>query len=293
MSLKGLLCDVIAFLANPGWRGVAIARFFSSILKMVKPRHSIAEKNYQIAFPNTSNAERENWIRESYEHMAFMAVECLVLQKDVKQVNSWVTEVSGAEHLEAAARAGRGAILNVCHAGNWELGGAWIAAQNLAPLSVIVRHPQDVDEQKLIETLRRRLGLHTISKYDPMIQMARRLRRGEFLAIMTDQHGGPDGILAPFFGLQTSTSQGAAVFARLTQAPLIPAICIRLAPFKYKVVILPPIKWEELNDREKTIHEITARINQSVETMISLAPGQWLSQHRRFKEHYGKTSKVT
>ena len=288
MSLKSLLSKTIASLANTGWRGIAIAKLFASILKVVKPRYSIAEQNYRIAFPNASSSEREKWIAESYEHMALMAVECLVLQKDVNQVHSWVVETVGVEYLQEAAKAGKGAILNVCHAGNWELGGAWIASQNLAPFSVIVRHPQDKDEKTLIETFRRRLGIRTISKYDPMLRMVRCLKQGEFLAILTDQHGGPDGISVPFFGVETSTSQGAAVFARMTKAPLISAICIRLAPFKYRVVILPPIDWQELNNREQTIREITTRINQSVETMISLAPGQWLSQHRRFREHYGR-----
>ncbi|MDO5563547.1 MAG: lysophospholipid acyltransferase family protein, partial [Synergistaceae bacterium] len=104
---------------------------------------------------------------------------------------------------------------------------------------------------------------------------------------VADQHAGDEGIVAPFLGHDTGTVRGPAVLAYLTGAEILPMQAIRLAPFKFKVIVDEPIKWTKGPNRDDTIRDVTILCNQALEKMILRCPGQWLWQHRRFREALG------
>ena len=286
MNWKVTLLKMIGACMHPGMSSECFIKTFTAVLNGVGPRREIALQNFKIAFPDSYKKQRCQWVRQSYEHLIRMGAECIMLQKDPRQVLEWVVRCRGEEWLEKAVASGKGAIIISGHVGNWELGGSWIAQKGLAPITAIVRHSQDPKEKSLVDAMRNKLGVKTLSKDAPMTRAVNVLRKGEFVGILSDQHGGNAGISAPFFGLQTSTSPGAAVFAWLTGTPLIPIRAVRLAPCRFEIVISPPIEWTKGNDRDAAILDITTKINQSVEEMVRAAPGQWLCQHRRFREHY-------
>ena len=149
-----------------------------------------------------------------------------------------------------------------------------------------VRESDDRDERGLIADMRTRLGVMSMSKRAPMTRAVSLLKRGEFLGILPDQHGGNEGIPVPFFGLETSTSPGPAVFAHHTGAPLVPIFSHRIAPCRHRIRIAPPVEWQKLSNRDDTIRAVTRKINEVVEQMVHEAPDQWLAQHKRFKEYY-------
>lgn len=220
-------------------------------------------------------------VRETYDNLAWVATETLALQRDPARVLEWV-ETEGADIL--CGLRNKAAILFTAHVGNWELMACWIAQFTADKLTVIVRESDDETERGLIATMRSRMGVTSISKRLPMTRVTSLLKRGECVGILPDQHGGKDGITLPYFGVETSTSPGPAVFAYLTGAPLVPISSRRIAPFRHKVLVEPPIEWHKLADRDETIRDITRKINESMERMVRAAPGQWLAQHRRFKE---------
>ena len=123
-----------------------------------------------------------------------------------------------------------------------------------------------------------------IDKREPMTRAISHLRKNGFLAILSDQHGGGNGLMVPFMGQVTSTVAGAAVFAYFTHAPILPVSIVRIAPFRLKIVFEAPIEWEKGTDRDSTIEDITVKVNLALEKMIKRTPGQWLWQHKRFKD---------
>lgn len=282
MSWKTSLVNLSARLLRPGWRAGLAAGPLSALLRLVAPRRAVAAKNLEIALPEASAAERARILRETYDHLVWVALETVMLQRDPSRALEW-TEAEGAERLDALR--GKPAILFMGHVGNWELTACWIA-QRGHRVTAIVREPDDGDERGLIAEMRARLGVMSISKRAPMTRAISLLKRGEFLGILPDQHGGDDGIPAPFFGLSTPTSPGAAVFAYLTGAPLVPIFSRRIAPCRHRIRVEPPIEWRKLSRRDDTIREVTRKINEAVERMIREAPGQWLAQHKRFKGRY-------
>lgn len=267
---------------KPGWRANALASSLLLPLKLIKPRKEVALKNICIAFPELSREEKEKILMESYYNIIWTGVETFAQQRCPEIKETWIDETEGAEHFHDALAAGKGIIGLSGHIGNWELAASILASH--VPITAIVRHPDNALYCELIEILRERSGIKTLDKREPMIRGVSVLRRNEVFGIMPDQHGGQEGIKAPFFGIETSTLPGPAVFAYLTGAPIIPIQIIRLEPFKFKIIIDPPLKWEKLEDKYSTILDITIKANKCIENMIRRAPGQWLWQHRRFRE---------
>lgn len=283
MNRWARLFKTIGSQIRPGWRAAAVAVPLAAALKTARPRAAVAMQNLAIAFPEKSAAERKELLLESYENMIWTGVEVFSWQKDPACILDWIEEIEGEEHLRAARAAGKGTIIVTPHLGNWECLAAWLALRH-GPITAIVRHADSPFQKDLIESLRETAGLRTIDKREPMMRGVGILRRNELFGILPDQHGGSEGIPVPFFGVETSTVAGAAVFAMLTKAPLVPVQMIRLAPFRFRIVIDAPLPWEKGPDRETTIRDLTITVNKQVEKMIRRAPGQWLWQHRRFRE---------
>lgn len=271
---------------EPGWRADALAGVFRALAGVARPRAAVAMRNLDIVFSGLSMPEKKKILCESYDNMIWTGVEMLAQQRDPAARLTWIKQTDGREHFEDAMRAGKGIIGLAGHIGNWELTASALA--DSAPITAIMRNSDNAFYCELIDVMRQGSGLKTLEKREPMMRGVSALRRGEILGIMPDQHGGREGIDVPFFGVPTSTLAGPAVFAYLTGAPIIPIQLLRLGPFNLKMIIDPPVEWKKLEDRETTIRDITVRVNQCLEKMIRRAPGQWLWQHRRFRElRYG------
>ncbi|MDR1885906.1 MAG: lysophospholipid acyltransferase family protein [Synergistaceae bacterium] len=265
---------------RPGARANSIAAVLSFFMRAAAPRRDVALWNLRLALPDESDEEIRRILRGTYDHLVWTAIEFLMLQRDPRLALEWA-DSENASLLDSLD--GRGAILLTGHVGNWELVAAWLAQRGHRVTAIV----QETDDRGMMERMRSRVGVVSMSKTVPMTRAAAVLRRGEFLGILPDQHGGHGGVWAPFFGVKTPTSPGAAVFAYLTKKPLIPIFSHRISPCRHKIRIGGPIEWEACRSRDETVADITARINATVERMVLEAPDQWLAQHRRFKEHYG------
>lgn len=280
MNWKVRSVEILARLLRPGFSSEAAAALLCAPLKLAAPRKKVALDNIARALPESTPEERGKIVAQTYEHMVWTAIEFTALQKDPKQVLEWM-EAENSELLDELN--GKGAIILAGHIGNWELAAAWIA-QSGHKITAIVRESDDESERGLIKNMRARVGVGSMSKKEPMMRSISLLRRGELLGILPDQHGGPEGMQVPLFGIETSTSQGAAVFAYLTKKPIVPFFTHRVAPFRHKIRFGPAIDWEKTGGRDECVYAITKKVNETVEQMILEAPGQWLAQHRRFRE---------
>ncbi len=267
---------------QPGWSATVWASVLLSLLKLIGPRRRVAADNIALVFPEKSPTEKKKILTESYKSMVWTCLEMLAWQRDPALVDKWTVEVEGKQYIDDAFAKGRGIIAVSAHLGNWEHTAAWIG-RNCRGVG-IARHSDSLWQKKIIQALRTSTGLRILGKEEPMTKAIAVLRRNDTLGLLSDQHGGREGIKVPFFGQETSTVQGAAVFAYLTGAPIIPIQSYRLEPFHFKIILAPPIKYVKSADRKSTIRDITILVNRELEKMIRRAPGQWLWQHRRFRE---------
>lgn len=269
---------------KPGHRAELLAFVLTSVLKLAAPRKKVAEANIALVFPDKSEAERRQILNESYESMALTATELLTWQRDPSLIETFTEEVIGIEQIGEAFEKGRGIIFIGGHIGNWEHTGAWGARH--ARLVPIVRHNDSPFLKSLVSNLRGSSGMKVIGKDESMLKIISVLKKNMAIGIMPDQYGGngKGSIKAPLFGYETGTAQGPAIFASLTGAPMLTIQTVRMSPFRFKLIIGGPIMWEKEGSKDGTLKEITAKVNGEIETMIKRVPGQWLWQHRRFRD---------
>ncbi len=267
---------------KPGWRANTLFYLLFIPVRLLAPRKKVAEKNIELVFPDKTKEEKKNILDGSYRSMIWTGIEMLAWQRDPSFVDKWIVEIEGREYMQEAFALNKGVIVVSAHCGNWEHAAAWLG-RNCSGVAV-VRHSDDKLQRELIDTLRNNGGLRTIGKDEPMTRAVGVLKKNGLIGLASDQHGGGDGALVPFFGQLTSTFQGAAAFAWITGAPIIPYQSIRTAPFRFRLIIGPPIRWERGNDREATLKALTVKVNMELEKIICRAPEQYLWQHKRFKE---------
>ena len=255
---------------------------FARALKLVRPRRTVAMKNTEIVFPEKTAAERKKIVDDSYDCMIWTGLEVMAMQRDPSLVDRWNVGVTGMEHVEKAFARGKGIIAISAHIGNREHCAAWLSRECKG--TGIARYSDSPVQRELIATLRGNLGTVTMGKEEPMMRVIKLLRHNCTTGIICDQHAGGEGIEVPFFGIPTGTVQGAAVFAYLTGAAIIPIYSLREAPFRLRILVEPEITWEKGANRDETVRDITLKINQNMERMIRANPGQWLWQHRRWRE---------
>jgi len=267
---------------KPGWRAKSLVNFALGCTSLARPRRKVAEKNIEIVFPNASADERKQWLDECYANLAWTGAEIFGWQNDASLINGWTAETVGTEYIDEALEKGHGALFLTAHIGNWEHAAAWIG-YNYGSYG-IAQHNKSPFQKELISRLRATSGLKVIGKEEPMTRIISVLKKNGTVGIVSDQHTGCEGIMAPFFGIDVPTAQGLAVFSYLTGAPIIPGRSIRLAPYKFKMEFSKPIEWEKLASRDETVYDITCKCNHVLEKWIKSTPGQWLWLHKRFKD---------
>jgi len=279
---KATLLNLIASLSRPGWRARCVAAFFSSGLRVLRPRRCVAEENLRMVYPQASQEWIRDTVKKVYTHISWMVAEYLSLLRDPRQVLDWVEIVEGKEILDELKSAGRGAIIITGHVGNWELLAAWLA-QSGYPLTAVVRNPDDRELSEMISAYRTRMGVGTFEKHFVMKDAVRFARKGGFLGLLPDQAWNITGIRTRFLGHFCYTAGGPAAMAHLAGVPVVPVVSYRLAPFRHKVIISPPVPMAEGLGRNEALQENTERMNTAIETMILRNPEQWLWLHRRWR----------
>lgn len=170
-----------------------------------------------------------------------------------------------------------GGILVTAHLGNWEVGGLGARHHGLE-LRGMAR-PLD---SPLAETwlARRRGGPSLIvPKKGSLTSVLRLVRRGGWVALLSDQNAGRHGIFLPFFGLEASTFPTPAALAARLGVPLYLGICLRA-----RGTLRFDIHLERLPDpRPEDVRETTLEINRRLEAWIRRAPDQYNWVHRRWK----------
>lgn len=223
-------------------------------------------------------ARKEQIARESFQSLAMSLMEFFRTPAMLSEASRRF-EFEGTEHMDAAFKKGKGVIFTIAHLGSWEYLG-FLPYLRGYPCSVIVRPIKNPYIYRWIQRLRRETRLHPIDRNQSVKEILKRLKSNELVAILIDQWAGPDGLWLDFFGRPTSVTSIPARLASRTGAVMIPGYCVRTAPGKFKIVILPEVPLAEGGDFEK---ETTESLNRMLEREIIKYLPQWSWAHRRWK----------
>ncbi len=251
---------------------------------LIKKRRAIALKNLEIAFRDTfTPAERAELCKDSFVNVGKTCVEFLRFPALTPE-NIWENvSVEGAENLEAALAAGRGAVVFLPHFGNWELLSLVYGALIPDRAKAIAFPLKNERLNRYIWERREQMRLTLIPRKAAVRETLRALKRNEAVGFFGDQNAGAAGVFVDFFGRPAAAARGPAVFALRTGAPLLFSLSVRQSDDRHRVSISEPIYTERSDDFEADVLRYTALLQEPLACYVRAYPAQWLWLHDRWK----------
>jgi KDO2-lipid IV(A) lauroyltransferase len=170
------------------------------------------------AMPDEEFADLVHRALRSYARYYFDAFR-LPRQRDILRYY----HLDGAGTMAEAVAAGKGVVIALPHAGNWDAAGAWVAANGWKITTVAERlKPEGVYEKFL--DFRRSLGMEIIpieGAGRPVFDvLEERIANGTVVPLLADRDLTARGVEVDFFGGRTKMPAGPAALALRTGAPL-------------------------------------------------------------------------
>jgi KDO2-lipid IV(A) lauroyltransferase len=246
-------------------------------------RRAVVEKQLTAAFPELARDEIERIARASYAHLGRTSVETAILPSySSREIVDLFEAVSGWGLVEERLALGKGLIVVTGHLGNWELGGAYVAARGL-PIDAIARHMANPLFDRYLTSTRQRIGMTVVHDEAAVRRVPRSLRTGRSVAFLVDQGAvGLASTWVPFFGRLAKTPRGPAVFALRLGTPIVFGVALRMPSGRYHLTF-EPVDVAETGDREADVDRIVADYTAVLERWVRRAPEQYFWHHRRWK----------
>ena len=231
------------------------------------------KKHMKIAFPKKSITEINNLSRKHW----FMLGQTIGEMPHInKMIQLGRLETEGLEKIKTGP-----AILVGAHMGNWEFllrvgdlagrraGYVFRPINNWILNKIQIKRNEDANAD-----FYRKGRLAAIG-------MAGKLKAGEVVGLTGDQLL-REGIMVPFFGIDTPTPQAAAIMSLKWNIPIYMVRIERLNGIRFKMTIEDKLKVPKNQSKDKAIYEITKLISSRIEKWIINKPEQWLWAHRRW-----------
>jgi KDO2-lipid IV(A) lauroyltransferase len=266
-ALSALPVETASGLMAALWRGVA------PYLK----RHRRALAHLRLAYPETTEAERERIARDMWGHLGRTFAE--FFHMDAIAAQGRIT-MRSAEEL-AVVQEGGPYVVCAMHLGNWELL-AGVSARLARPLAGVYQPLTNrlVDA----ELLRLRAPLYPLGLFPRSAATLRKLMKiakdGGSLGFMSDLREGK-GVAVPFFGRPAHSNTAPALIARTYGLKLYAACVVRKPGVRFEVKV-SPVEVPLTDDREADVAAATANVQAQFERFLREAPEQWMWAHRRW-----------
>jgi KDO2-lipid IV(A) lauroyltransferase len=289
----------------PTWLGIGLLRLFEPLplaflyllgrgvgaffFLFPTPFKRTARRNIELCLPELDAAARERILKDHFRGLGVALFETAVSWWSSNERIRHATLLEGLEHLEAARRAGRGALLLSAHYTTIEIGCRALAAR--LPLNVMYRPTKNELVGEFVQS-RRSLQTKRAIPRDDVRTLVKALKDGDVVWYAPDQSFRKKGAqMVPLFGIPAATNTATSRIAGMTRALVLPYFFERLPGGGYRGVIHPPLEDFPSDDPVAD----TARFNRIIESEVRRIPGQYLWIHRRFKglsadypDYYGR-----
>jgi len=242
-----------------------------------RDRH-VAEVNVALCLPELDELARHRLVRQHFQSLGCALFETgLVWWATDERLRRFV-RIEGAEHLERALAAGRGAILLSAHFTTLEMGAR--SADLVHPVSIMYMTPRNA---LVAEMSRRGRGRHAVRAIasDNIRELIASLRANVPVWYAPDQrYTDKASAIVPFFGHPAATNVATSRLAKLSGAPVLPYFPARLRDDSgYIMKILPPPDGYPGDDPVEDAKHFHALI----EAHVREWPEQYLWSYKRFK----------
>lgn len=282
------LCRLWALLPRKVIRvlGAGIGVLWIDILRF---RRRVVLDNLRLCFPDWSEEKRVAVGRESLRRQGSNFAEVFTLPGRSRPWFERNVVYEGWEHLENARAEGRGVYLLGMHVGNGDMTAAALSARGV-PLFLISKFFSHKFSNDLWFHIRGRFGTRYIEPHGEKtaFEILRAVREKGCVAFVLDQFmGRPFGIPTRFFGRETGTAYGLALFVLKTGSPVVPVYSYEGEDDKIHIVCEPRLELSSLvgDDKDENLRRMTQRFNDVIESVVRRHPKEWMWVHRRWKEY--------
>ena len=263
------------------WTAEYIAPPLAAVLWYLSPRkRRVTRLNLGAVYPDMDPGQRKKIGRASMTHYVKGVFEAGMLWHwPLEKMFGYFDEVRGLEHMEDAAKKGRGLILAVPHSGSWEMLNPFLHRYGKA--AVLYKPSRHPDFDEILLEKRRHGGAQMVPATGAGIRtLFKLLKKGHFVALLPDQEPTRgEGQFAPFFGIEALTGVLLPRMARRTAVPVIFAVCERRKGGRYSVHLF---KADEAIYSED-MRQATTAVNQGIEQCIEVDTRQYLWAYKRFR----------
>ncbi len=222
-------------------------------------------------------------VRVSFVHGGYFLGECApVWLRGYRRVAGRTDSSEVEQQLIALAAGEHPLIIATPHLGNWEALGLYLP--RLVTMTSMYK-PADSEVEHLIKKSRERTGAKLVpSDMSGVKAMLVALKHGDTVGLLPDQGvSAKSGVVAPFFGINTTTMTLTQKLSRKTNARLFIMWAERLPGSRFKLKMMEAMPG--FDDADPVV--AATALNKSVEAAIRNCPEQYWWSYPRFR-HRGE-----
>jgi KDO2-lipid IV(A) lauroyltransferase len=277
------LVRLLGLLPRRAARGIGAG--VGALAYRILPRlRSVGTRNLEIAFPEWSEAQRQEVLRKLYRNLGWELAEFCQMPGYTPENTRSFLRYDGLERYVAARDKGKGVLIVTGHLGAWELSSFYHSLMG-HPMSMVIRRLDNAKVDQLVNGIRCLHGNRVLHKDDFARGLLGAMRHGESVGILMDTNmTPPQGVFVPYFGRLACTASGLARVALKTGATVLPGFMLwEDAEQKYVLHFGEEIVFDRTGDDEVDTVANTAKCTAAIEAYVRQYPDQWLWVHRRWK----------
>ncbi|MFG1669172.1 phosphatidylinositol mannoside acyltransferase [Streptomyces sp. Y7] len=171
----------------------------------------------------------------------------------------------------------QGVILALPHLGNWDLAGAWVTTKLETPFTTVAERLKPETLYDRFVAYREGLGMEVLphSGGTAFGTLARRLRDGGLVCLVSDRDLSASGVEVDFFGATARMPAGPALLAQQTGALLLPVTLWYDESPVMQGRVHPPIEVPESGTRAEKTSVMTQALADAFASGIAEHPEDW------------------
>jgi KDO2-lipid IV(A) lauroyltransferase len=246
----------------------------------------VGVRNLSLAFPERTEEERREILRQSWDNMGRTAFEYFFIDRiwdfDPEASMPGRIEIEGVERFVQLATDDKPAIILSAHLANWELPMV-AAARHGLPSAALFARPRNRWIARMVMARRQAvMGELIMSGPGALHMLARALEAGSHLGLLVDQYyeRGPKITL---FGHPTEANPIFARLARQFECPVHTVRVVRLPRDRFRIELSRQLELPRDESGRIDVAAASQIVGTIIEGWVREHPGQWLWVHRRWR----------
>jgi len=246
--------------------------------------------NLKLAYPELDETAYQALLKKSLKSQCMTYIESIKCWGMPPEYSlNQIKNIYGEQHLTEALANKKGVIVVVAHLGCWELLNAWLNL-HAAPMIMYKPNKHKAVDRFMLEA-RQRLNATLVPTDENGVRaIFKHLKQGGLTVILPDHlPKASGGIYSEFFGQKTLSTTLVSKLASKTQCNIVGLSCIRDETSGFNVYCSP------LSDQilSKDLQTSVDSLNQNLESMINVAPEQYVWSYKRFRNVEGNKNLYT